>query len=134
MIALTLFGLSSGTVWERKTRTGLIFEIIVIWPCRFWAWFGLGVGTENADRGVYFDTGTSGVVKEDREGRGAAGGRQDEEVKEGWKSADENENPHTEGAGIIKICGVERVHGIPYTCPMIPLNGPIHKPLLILLF
>ena len=54
------------------------------------------MGEENADMGVNVDTETSGEVQEEREGR--EGGREKEGG--GWKSANENENLHTEVVGI----------------------------------
>lgn len=54
------------------------------------------MGEENAAKSVYVDTGTSGEVQEESDGRER--GREKEEGRggEGWKSANENENPHTE--------------------------------------
>ena len=48
---------------------------------------------ENTDRGVYVDTRTRG--------QGRAGQEEKKEKEEGWKSANENENPHTEVVGNI---------------------------------
>ena len=55
------------------------------------------MGEENVDRGVYVDTGTSGEMQEEREGRD--GGREEDGCGGGWKSANENENQHTEVIG-----------------------------------
>ena len=56
-------------------------------PRTFEAYFGLSMGEENADRGVYVDTRTRG--------QGRAAQEEKKEKEEGWKSANENENPHT---------------------------------------
>ena len=63
------------------------------------------MGRENVDREAYFDTGTSGEAQEERAG-GESVQRRHVEKDGGWKSANENENPHTEVVGIRDLEGL----------------------------